>query len=77
MRAAGIDTSIAAYTPDAALDRHRSILVRIENSILQNGAQPTGGQNVSAIGGTPRGRAMLMRGIIDVYPIHTNLTGKK
>ena len=74
MTLANITTSIAAYTPDAPLAGHRSILVRVENSILQNGTQPTGGPNVSAIGGTPRGRAMLMRGIIDVYPIRTHLT---
>lgn len=70
MRSAGIDTTVTAYTPDAPLSgNHRSIFIRVENKILQNGTQPSGGA-----GGTPRGRAMLMRGIVDVYPIRTHQT---
>ena len=70
MQKAGLDTSLTAYTPDAQYDTtYRSIFIRVENKILQNGTQPSGGA-----GGVPRGRAMLMRGIIDVYPIRTHLT---
>ena len=46
----------------------RSVLLRIENKILQSGPQP------AAPGGTPTGAAMLMRGVVDVYPIRTHLT---
>ena len=68
MKQAGINVS--AYTPDAPVGNNfRSYLLRIENKILQNGTQPSGGP-----GGVPRGRAMLMRGIIDVYPIRTHQT---
>ena len=68
MKQAGINVS--AYPPDASVGNNfRSYLLRIENKILQNGTQPSGGP-----GGVPRGRAMLMRGIIDVYPIRTHQT---
>ena len=70
MKKAGLDTTVTAYTPDAPISgNHRSFFIRVENKILQNGTQPSGGP-----GGTPRGRAILMRGIIDVYPIRTHLT---
>jgi hypothetical protein len=46
----------------------RAVLLRVENEILQSGPQP------AAPGGVPTGRAMLMRGIVDVYPIRTKLT---
>ena len=70
MTKAGLDPTLAAYTPDDVYSpNHKSIFIRVENKVLQNGTRPTGGA-----GGTPRGRAMLMRGIIDVYPIRTHLT---
>lgn len=71
MRKSGLKTVNSTppgmLVPDAAL-LPKSVLLRIENKILQTGPLP------AAPGGTPNGRAMLMRGIIDVYPIRTHLT---
>lgn len=58
------------YTADAPYYANtKAIFLRIEGQIEQTGSQPAGG-----LGGPPQGRAMLMRGIVDVYPIRTHLT---
>lgn len=72
MRKAGLLTVNSTPTagilvPDAPL-LPKSVLLKIENKILQSGPQP------NAPGGTPNGAAILMRGIVDVYPIRTHLT---
>ena len=66
MQKAGLTTG---YTPETlAPGMTNAILLRLENKILQSGPQP------SAPGGTPVGGAILMRGIVDVYPIRTHLS---
>lgn len=47
----------------------RAVLLRVENKIVQSGPQPAGGA-----GGVPTGAAIMMRGVVDVYPIRTHLT---
>lgn len=67
MTKAGLNTSI--YTPDSlATGMTDVIFLRVENKIVQSGPQP------SAPGSTPTGGAIVMRGIVDVYPIRTHLT---
>ena len=58
------------YTPDAVAfgANTQSILLRVENRIVNSGPQPSGGA-----GGVPTGGAILMRNIIDVYPIRTRV----
>ena len=66
MTKAGLSPSI--YTPDAiAPGMTNALLLRVENKILQSG--PTSG-----LGAAPIGGAIVMRGIVDVYPIRTHLT---
>lgn len=69
MKKAGLNTTL--LTPDGvstAFTSPKAIFLRIENKILQSGPQP------SAPGGAPNGAALLMKGIVDVYPIRTHLT---
>lgn len=69
MTKAGLNTT--NIVPDGvptAFTTPKAIFLRIENKILQSGPQP------SAPGGQPNGGAILMKGIIDVYPIRTHLT---
>jgi len=67
MTKAGLN--MASYTPDTlATGMTDAIYLKVENKILQSGPQP------SAPGGTPTGGAIVMRGIVDVYPIRTHLT---
>lgn len=68
MKKAGLNTAL--YIPD---DRYfgsntKAVVLRIENKITQSGPQP------SAPGAAPTGKAILMRGIVDVFPIRTHLT---
>jgi len=58
------------YTPDAVAfgANTQTILLRVENKIIKSGPQPSGGA-----GGVPTGGAILMRNIIDVYPIRTRV----
>lgn len=69
MSKAGLNTTL--LVPDGvptAFTSPKSIFLRVENKILQSGPQP------SAPGGQPTGGAILMKGIVDVYPIRTHLT---
>jgi Tfp pilus assembly protein PilV len=69
MTKAGLNTT--NIVPDGvptAFTTPKAIFLRVENKILQSGPQP------SAPGGQPTGGAILMKGIIDVYPIRTRLT---
>ena len=60
----------APYAADGtAFSNTKAIFLRIDGQIEQAGSQPTGG-----LGGVPTGRAMVMRGIVEVYPIRTHLT---
>lgn len=69
MTKAGLNTALSNYTPDAlATGMTDVIFLRVENKIIQSGPQP------SAPGGTPAGGAIVMRNIVDVYPIRTHLT---
>ena len=69
MTKAGLNTALPSYTPDgSAFASTNAIFLRIENKILQSGPQPP------APGGVPSGRALLMRGIVDVFPIRSHLT---
>ena len=73
MRKAGLKTSTSGgiLTADSAIygATTRAVLLRVENSIVQSGPQPAGGA-----GGVPTGAAIMMRGVVDVYPIRTHLT---
>ena len=74
MRKAGLRTTTS--TPAGVLTADgpayggttRAVLLRVENKIVQSGPQPAGA------GGAPTGAALLMRGVVDVYPIRTHLT---
>ena len=66
MTKAGVNTTAALFT--SASPSPKSIFLRVENKILQSGPQP------AAPGGAPNGGAILMKGIVDVYPIRTHLT---
>ena len=70
MTKAGLNRTGTIYTPDAAAfgANTQSILLRVENKIIKSGPQPSGGA-----GGVPTGGAILMRNIIDVYPIRTRV----
>lgn len=68
MTKAGLN--MASYTPDTmATGMTDAIYLKVENKILQSGPQPSGGP-----GGAPTGGAIVMRGIVDVFPIRTHLT---
>ena len=73
MKKAGLKTTtstpagiIVADLPYSSFGTPKAVFLRIENQIVQSGPQPSGGQ--------PNGAAMLMKGIVDVYPIRTHLT---
>ncbi|MDB5342512.1 MAG: hypothetical protein JWP89_889 [Schlesneria sp.] len=68
MTAAGIPTSatnMPTYLPDQQIPGYSSVLLKLERPItMSTPLAPTGGA-----GGIPRGGAMFMRGIVEVYPI--------
>jgi Tfp pilus assembly protein PilV len=65
MRKAGINTALSYYTPETlATGMTDAIFVKVEDKILQTGPQPSSG--------VPTGGAMVMRGIVDVFPIHAH-----
>ena len=74
MTKAGLNRTGTVYQPDlpAFGANTQSILLRVENKIVQSGQQPpVNGSGVPT--GPPNGRAILMRNIVDVYPIRTRV----
>jgi len=72
MKKAGIDTTSPYYTPDAVYSTFASpkaVFLRLEKPIDQSGSVPSGGA-----GGVPTGGAIMMRGIVEVFPIRTQLS---
>lgn len=67
-------TSHGSYIPDDAYygpTNTRAIFLRLESPVAQSGNQP------ATNGGSPKGNAIIMRGIVDVFPIRTHLTWEK
>ena len=74
MTKAGLNRTGTIYPPDQSFfgANTASILLRVENKIVDSGPQPP--KNASGVPtGPPTGKAMLMRNIIDVYPIRTRV----
>lgn len=74
MTKAGLNRTGTIYQPDqpAFGPNTQSILLRVENKIVQSGPQPPVDSN-GVPTGPPNGRALLMRNIVDVYPIRTRV----
>ena len=72
MTKAGLNRTGTIYTPDlpAFGGNTKSILLRVENKIMKSGPQPVDSSGNPV---PPNGRAMLMRNIVDVYPIRTRV----
>ncbi len=74
MTKAGLNRTGTIYPPDQSAfgANTKSILLRVENRIVQSGPQPPTNAGGTPTG-PPNGRAMLMRNIVDVYPIRTRV----
>jgi hypothetical protein len=59
---------LVADNPYTSFAQPKAVLLKVENKILQSGPP------VDSSTGQPQGRAMMMRGVVDVYPIRTKLT---
>ncbi|HEY4260440.1 MAG TPA: hypothetical protein VGM98_09775 [Schlesneria sp.] len=57
-------TNMPTYLPDQQIPGYSSVLLKLERPITMNSQAPSGGA-----GGIPRGGAVFMRGIVEVYPI--------
>ncbi len=74
MTKAGLNRTGTIYPPDQSFfgANTASILLRVENKIVDSGPQPP--KDASDVPtGPPTGKAMLMRNIVDVYPIRTRV----
>ncbi len=74
MTKAGLNRTGTVYPPDQSFfgANTASILLRVENKIVDSGLQPP--KDASGVPtGPPTGKAMLMRNIVDVYPIRTRV----
>ena len=71
MTKAGLNTASPYYLPDATVSSFtspRAVFLQLEKAIEQSGTVPVGGA-----GGQPTGGAIMMRGIVDVFPMRTQL----
>ena len=69
MTKAGLNTASAYYTPDGVVSTFttpRAVLLKFDRAIEQSSSVPSGGA-----GGAPTGGAILMRGVVEVFPIRS------